>query len=263
MNKLLNMFNALLKNNDDVLNINDIVSSNDEIYKIEDIFVSGSYNVYSEIKTASTDTPIYKCRKMNYDYGINDYVPSDIIELKYYEELSNIVNVKNEPEVYSFDTCTFFKDDSGNLYVYGIYSSHYIDSQKDILTGEAHTYFAELVNKGAVPYPDLYIAHITVPVGKCQMIDYHDDGFAVFGALVHPEWKDSVEEIIVKSIEQNMQLGLSHGFNQNTVVYDVDGHIIKYISHEVSILPLFPEIYNGVKTISASNKYTALLSSEV
>ena len=171
-----------------------------------------------------------------------------------------VEELEDEQGEWKFGNITFTKS-AGRLISYGIYSSYYEDTEKDILTSSAHKFFSNAVNKGQVPYPDIYIAHIEVPVGKAAMIDYDERGFAVFGAEVYPEWQDVVEEIVVKSYYSGIELGMSHGFYPATVKWDSDGHIIEYISHELSILPVNGKIVkNGkeIKLISASNKYTSV-----
>lgn len=171
---------------------------------------------------------------------------------------------KQEVAVYSFDDFMFIKAEDGSFKLYGIYSSHYIDTDGDILTSKSHKYFAENVNNGTFPYPDIYIAHMPVSVGKCEMIDYDDRGFAIFGGTVYKEWQDVVEEIVVKSIDKGIDLGLSHGFPVSSIEYDDEGFIAKYQALEVSILPINKEYIdengNVVKMVSAANKYTALLA---
>lgn len=195
-------------------------------------------------------------------YIYNSYL-SEPIEIMPDEEM--MYAEKSEKEIYSFDDCMFIKAEDGSLKVYGIYSSHYIDAEKDILTGESHMKFAKGVNEGKYSYPDIYIAHIpTWNVGKCEMIDYDERGFAVFGGTINKEWQPVVEEIITKSVEAGINLGLSHGFMKSTVVYDDDGFITNYVSHEVSILPLEKiHIDKSGKEhvlVAASNKFTALLA---
>lgn len=226
---------------------------------------------YGEVVWRTTETVIVQEFDQNNDlvasresyYIYNSYLSEPIgIEMPDEEMM---YAEKSEQEVYSFDDCMFIKAEDGSLKVYGIYSSHYIDAEKDILTGESHMKFAKGVNEGKYKYPDIYIAHIpTWNVGKCEMIDYDERGFAVFGGTIDKEWQPVVEEIISKSIDAGINLGLSHGFMKSTVVYDDDGFITNYVSHEVSILPLdkihIDKSGKEHTLISASNKYTALLA---
>lgn len=196
-------------------------------------------------------------------YIYNSYLSEPVEMAMPAEEM--LYTEKSDDVVYSFEDCMFVKAEDGSLKVYGIYSSHYLDSEKDILTGESHMKFAKGVNEGKYPYPNIYIAHIpTWNVGKCEMIDYDERGFAVFGGTIDKEWQPVVEEIINKSIESGINLGLSHGFMKSTVVYDDDGFITNYVSHEVSILPLEKiHIDKSGKEhvlVAASNKFTALLA---
>lgn len=216
------------------------------VYRTESSFVVRRYgqNGLLESSTTSYDVEDY------YDYL--DVPPNEY------------VTPPDPPiQTFKFDNLTFQKMSDGSLKVYGIYSSKYLDSDLDILTSESHKKFAEGVNNGEYPLPDIYIAHIPVTVGKCEVIDYDTDGFAVFGGTITKEWAAPIEEIIQKSIEANVQLGLSHGFYGRTVEYDEDGYISKYITHEISILPLYGSMVTKdgerIKIVGASNKYTALL----
>lgn len=260
--KALQEFINIAKKEVPQFTVNDIVylSEYNVVAKVERVYTSGMHTDAYVSYEATELIPVYSCRVMDYKEDTNEYIPSSVIRLA--NDNITLYEIQKNSDgdfEYTFGTLTFIKSD-GVLYVYGVYSSYYEDSQEDILTDESHRYFTKGVNSGKFEYPDIYVAHIRASVGKCQMIDYDDRGFAIFGGTIFKEWEEDVADIVRKSADADIMLGLSHGFNEDTVEYDSEGYITKYISHEISILPLYPVILNGKRTTSASNKYTILLT---
>jgi hypothetical protein len=236
----------------------------DVVYlKFNDGYGEVVYRTEESVHTVQID------RNGNVVNSTDNFYVYNVYDTQWYEEVPMQAEIEYEDEYkedksYEFDNLTFTKS-GDKLFVYGIFSSHYMDSDRDILTGAALEDFAKRVNDEVVPLPDIRIAHLPIVVGKCEVIDYDDRGFAVFGGTINKDWIPYVEEIVINSEELGIELGLSHGFLAKSVEYDHMGFITKFTSYEVSILPVNREYVEKdgtvVKLTSASNKFTRLLAS--
>lgn len=160
----------------------------------------------------------------------------------------DIKNLFNKKPVYSNHSITIWKDKkTKSLRWLAGYSSNYIDDdfQPDILSKEAHIDYINKVNSGKLPYPVLELWHLDgTEIGVSDYLLYDEDaGIAMATGIIYPE-----KENIVKSIaKMDVELGTSHGMNY-IVRNEKDKKVIdKYVTIEISILPL----------VAAANKMTS------
>lgn len=130
---------------------------------------------------------------------------------------------------------TVWKDRKTGQYRWlGVYSNKFRDSDNppEILAEDAHIRFVERVEKGELPYPDLYVWHIPVPIGKADLLAYHDSGFSVASGTVK-------ETFAIALMNTTEDLAMSHGMpNESIRREDRDKSVITdYQSTEVSVLP--------------------------
>lgn len=130
-----------------------------------------------------------------------------------------------------------FKSADGKLRFFSVYSNNFQDRHKETITAEAHSEFVEWCTQKEA-YPQLQIWHCG-PLSKVGSVDWIDDcdGFVAVSGIVDKEYEDLVQNIAQES------LGVSHGMYALT---NKEGHIIKYRTFEVSILPSW----------AAANSYT-------
>jgi hypothetical protein len=130
---------------------------------------------------------------------------------------------------------TIWKDESTGVYRWlGIYSNKFRDddSPAEILAEDAHLRFIEQVEKGELAYPDLYVWHISVPVGKADLLAYDDAGFSIASGVIE-------EDFAIALMNTSEDLAMSHGMPAKSIRRDdPDKTVITgYVSTEVSVLP--------------------------
>lgn len=131
---------------------------------------------------------------------------------------------------------TIWKDTDTGLYRWcSIYSNKYRDDDNpsEIISERSQVMFVEMVNKGIVDYPELWLWHVPVVWGKADFVDYID-GFAVAAGYVHPGC-----EPIAESLSKETNLATSHGMPENLLLRDEQDEsvIIFHITKEISPLP--------------------------
>lgn len=101
---------------------------------------------------------------------------------------------------------TLYKDNSGNLRYFLIYSNNYIDKHKEILSEEAHKEYVEWVDETGA-YPELQLWHCgpKSAIGRDDFVDYVD-GFAICSGTIYSD----KESIAIAAAKQD--IGVSHGF---------------------------------------------------
>lgn len=129
-----------------------------------------------------------------------------------------------------------WKEASTGLYRwFSIYSNKYRDDDhpSEIITERSQVTFVEMVNKGIVDYPELWLWHVPVAWGKADFVDYID-GFALASGYVYPGC-----EPIAESLSKETNLATSHGMPEDLVLYDPQDKsaIIFHITKEISPLP--------------------------
>ena len=144
---------------------------------------------------------------------------------------------------------TIDTDDAGNMFFIwkdkatgeyrwlGVYSNKFRDddSPAEILAEEAHVRFIERVEKGEVAYPDLYVWHIPVAIGKADLLAYDDAGFSIVSGTIE-------EEFATGLMKTSEDLAMSHGMPAQYIRRDDESDntvITQYVSSEVSVLPRY------------------------
>jgi hypothetical protein len=132
---------------------------------------------------------------------------------------------------------TIWKDESTGTYRWlGIYSNKFRDDDNpaEILAENAHLRFIEQVEKGELAYPDLYVWHIPVAVGKSDLLAYDDAGFSIAAGEIE-------EDFALALMNTSHDLAMSHGMPAKSIRRDNEDRsvITEYVSTEVSILPRF------------------------
>lgn len=131
-----------------------------------------------------------------------------------------------------------WKEADGTYRWLGVYSNKFRDDDRpvqEILSEQAHKEFIDRVNKGEIGYPDLYVWHIEVPVGKADLLAYDDSGFSV----VSGTFKNRYERVAKALLDTSLDLAMSHGMPAEFIERDKDDQsiITRYVSTEVSVLP--------------------------
>ena len=130
---------------------------------------------------------------------------------------------------------TIFKS-GGTYYWLGVFSSKFRDDDRpkqEIVSSDAHRKFVDAVNNGLAPYPDLYIWHIEVPIGKATHLFYDDNGFPLaMGTFLYKSMAEAL-------LESDEDLAMSHGMEPQSIIRDVNDPTIinSYISSEITVLP--------------------------
>lgn len=131
-----------------------------------------------------------------------------------------------------------FKEKSGRLRYVVRYSNKFRDDDypvKEIISDNSHRRFAEMVDKGISPMPEMWLWHI--PELKFGVADWHaydDSGFAMASGLV-----DEGKEDFAIWISKQKGVRTSHGMPPESIVRDPDDPsiITSHITVETSVLP--------------------------
>jgi len=150
-------------------------------------------------------------------------------------------------------TIRFFKDVStGQLRWITLWTSDYLDDDNppDILSSYSHKDFIERVEKGVVPYPELWHWHTKgTRWGEADWLAYDEDNGVVWASGLIDRGHEKEALALMKSDEE---IGVSHGMKD----VERDTHdkqvIARYTTYEISDLPLR----------RAANKMTALFIAE-
>jgi len=117
------------------------------------------------------------------------------------------------------------------------------DSPPEIISAASHQRFAELVDKGVEPLPELLIWHMKEwKIGQADWVAY-DNGFALAGGRFTP----GLEEVAEK-LSQQKDIANSHGMPTSKIKRAEDDPtiIVEHVTTEISVLPRW----------SAANKHT-------
>lgn len=137
---------------------------------------------------------------------------------------------------YSNAGFSLLKDNSGNLWWFGVPTNKFLDRQNDIISEAAHIDYVAAIEKGEINYPDLYYWHIPIKIGTTEWIEYDQRGFLVAGGKILKKYEGMVASVVKNATEP---LGMSHLSNRATFVRDENRRVItKYRSHELTFLPL-------------------------
>jgi hypothetical protein len=110
------------------------------------------------------------------------------------------------------------------------------DNPPEIISEESHMGFAEKVNKGLAPYPELWLWHIPGTTwGKANWVGYDSSGYALAAGFVYPEYNE-----VAETLSSKKDIALSHGMPISTIVRDENDPsiIVGHETREISPLPL-------------------------
>lgn len=153
------------------------------------------------------------------------------------EEKEKETETEIEDEVDNAHGNGFFvwKDaETGEYRWLGVYSNKFRDDDRpaEILAEQAHIDFIERVEKGDLPYPDLYVWHIKSPIGKADLLAYDDSGFSIAAGTIQ-------EDFALALMKSEEDWAMSHGMPSEFIKRAEDDPtvITAYVSTEVSVLP--------------------------
>lgn len=130
---------------------------------------------------------------------------------------------------------TLWKEASGLYRWFAIYSNNFRDDDhpSEIISHKSQKTFVEMVDKGIVDFPELWIWHVPVPWGKADWVDYAE-GFALASGTVFPEYN-----WLAENLAKEKNLATSHGMPKLLLQYDpLDKSVITFhITKEISPLP--------------------------
>lgn len=122
------------------------------------------------------------------------------------------------------------------------------DDPPEILSAESHRRFVYMVDKGIVPYPELWLWHIKEwAIGTSDWLAVDEKGPIVF-AVASGYFYDHAKEVAV-ALAGIEDIALSHGMYPDLIERgDADPTVITgYVDREITLLPRW----------SAANKFTA------
>lgn len=136
----------------------------------------------------------------------------------------------------------FWKESDGTYHWVACYSNNLRDRDvpPEIIASSSHKQFVEKVDKGILPYPELWLWHRPeYKFGKANWVAYdeHDDkGFALAGGDVDKGMEPIAESI---SAQKPESIRVSHGMPVKSIVRDPDDPsvIVEHVTAEVSPLP--------------------------
>jgi hypothetical protein len=131
-----------------------------------------------------------------------------------------------------------WKDRNGNYRWIATYSNNYLDDDnpREIISAKSHQTFVEMVDKGIVAFPELWLWHVSgSAVGMGDMVDFTQDGFSVATGTFFEG-----KERVAKNLAEMSDLGVSHGMLASPMKRDPeDSNVITFhITKEISPLPM-------------------------
>jgi len=126
------------------------------------------------------------------------------------------------------------------------------DNPPEIIAARSHRRFVELVDKGLVPKPELWLWHVKDwKWGEANWVAWDDAGFALAGGVVDKGKEPLAEALAALSPDA---LRVSHGMPKDSIQRDPDDEtiIIEHLTREISPLPAF----------AAANQMTGFIMSK-
>lgn len=119
---------------------------------------------------------------------------------------------------------------------FSIYSNNFRDNDRpsEIISEQSQLNFVDLVDKGIVDYPELWLWHVKGTAwGKADWVAY-SHGFAMASGLVYPGY-----EHIADNLAERGNLRVSHGMPKELLVRDPHNKsvILFHVTAEISPLP--------------------------
>lgn len=134
-----------------------------------------------------------------------------------------------------------FKTKSGEYRFVTTYSNNIRDDDNppEIISSKSHERFEELVDKGKVPLPEVWLWHMKeLVIGQTDVIAYDkENGVAIAAGHFFKESTPIAEKIY----ENQDQWGVSHGMPVNSIVRNKEDSTIieQHITKEISPLPKY------------------------
>jgi hypothetical protein len=134
------------------------------------------------------------------------------------------------------NTFMLWKETDGTYRFVANYSNNFRDNDNppEIISEKSHKRFDEMVTKGDVPLPDVWLWHVPEwCIGKATGHAYDDSGFAVATGVIENK------EIAEWLIKQGDKILVSHGMPSSSVVRDEKDNsvIVEHVTREISPLP--------------------------
>lgn len=114
------------------------------------------------------------------------------------------------------------------------------DTPPEIISGDSHRRFVELVDKGLAPYPELWLWHSKDwKIGKATWVAYDDVGEDVGFAVAAGHFMPGCEQV-AEWLSEQKDFRVSHGMPMATMKRDDDDDtiIVEHETREISPLPL-------------------------
>lgn len=133
---------------------------------------------------------------------------------------------------------TIWKEKDGTYRFLAIYSNNFRDddSPPEIISEKSHKRFDEMLTKGEVPMPELWLWHVDEwKLGQVTGHAWDDSGFAVAIGTIDK----GKEDVAAWLIEQGDNFKTSHGMPREFIVRSPDDEtvIVEHITREISPLP--------------------------
>lgn len=147
------------------------------------------------------------------------------------------------------NSLTVWKEADGTYRFLAVYSNNFRDSDNppEIISSKSHQRFDDLLSKGQVPMPDLWLWHVPEwKIGQVTGHAYDDSGFALaYGVF------DKGKEAIAEWLSKQDDIAVSHGMPNSSIVRDDNDAsiIVEHITREISPLPAW----------AAANKLTSFV----
>lgn len=123
------------------------------------------------------------------------------------------------------------------------------DNPAQIISSASHRRFADLVDKGLAPMPELWLWHVKEwRIGQADWVAYDEAGFSLAGGHFFPESEPVAEWLSTKEGD----FGCSHGMPVSTLKFDLIDPtvIVEHETREISFLP----------AASAANEMTSFVT---
>lgn len=133
-----------------------------------------------------------------------------------------------------------FKDKDGTMRWIARYSNNCRDQDNppEIISAKSHEYFEEMIDKGAVPMPELWVWHMPLKIGTAEVVTFDkENGIAIAAGTFDDDAKEFAE-LVVSTADQ---WGVSHGMPGQYIERSKEDPtvIIKHITKEISVLPKY------------------------
>lgn len=135
-----------------------------------------------------------------------------------------------------------FKDKDGIPKWITRYSNIYRDQDypPEIISKQSHEYFEEMIDKGIVPMPELWVWHMPLRIGETEVVTFDkENGIAI--AMGSFDDNDAAKEFAQILMDNPDDWGVSHGMPGQFIERSKEDPtvITKHITKEISVLPKY------------------------